>query len=163
MNERTSSTFLCVVDLTLFKAGVFFFFFLLFPEIKGLLDGGLGQLVVTGDPKQFGPIVKSPVASRLGMGKSTHRDAVLCHVYGAVIGQTRLHIHACRSVPAGALDERLSPLPEDRRRVQQALYHQAAAQLQVRFQKCPSTTHLQSSNHCERLCLPLFSGPTQPS
>uniref|UniRef100_A0A672JMP8 RNA helicase n=1 Tax=Salarias fasciatus TaxID=181472 RepID=A0A672JMP8_SALFA len=38
--------------------------------IAGLLSAGKGQLVLAGDPKQLGPILRSPLASQYGLGLS---------------------------------------------------------------------------------------------
>lgn len=38
--------------------------------IAGLLSAGRGQLVLAGDPKQLGPILRSPLASQFGLGLS---------------------------------------------------------------------------------------------
>lgn len=38
---------------------------------KGLLHAKLGQVVLAGDPKQLGPIVRSPFAVKYGMGMTT--------------------------------------------------------------------------------------------
>lgn len=43
---------------------------------KGLLDAESGQVVLAGDPKQLGPILRSPFALRYDMGK--HRRT---HIY----------------------------------------------------------------------------------
>lgn len=38
---------------------------------KGLLHPKSGQVVLAGDPKQLGPILRSPFAIKYGMGKCT--------------------------------------------------------------------------------------------
>lgn len=43
----------------------------------GLLDAKTGQLVLAGDPKQLGPILRSPFAIKYGLGEmSKHSHTV---------------------------------------------------------------------------------------
>lgn len=37
--------------------------------LKGLLNAKEGQLVLAGDPKQLGPILRSPLALQYGLGE----------------------------------------------------------------------------------------------
>lgn len=90
--------------------------------------------MVAGDPKQFGPIVKSPLALQHGMGKTAHRDTDIQCVYSTVIRRTDMHNYACRKVSSGALDDQFSTVPEGAWQVQQTLHHKTTAQLQVLLQ-----------------------------
>lgn len=46
-----------------------YFYIFVFICLIGLLDAETGQLVLAGDPKQLGPILRSPFALKYGMGK----------------------------------------------------------------------------------------------
>lgn len=58
----------------------FFMTDFLFLWYQGLLDAVSGQVVLAGDPKQLGPILRSPFAIKYGMGeyRSPLNPAVLC-------------------------------------------------------------------------------------
>lgn len=62
----------CVIVLNLFYVLVDF----CYPWDKGLLNAESGQVVLAGDPKQLGPILRSPFALKYGMGKYRHT-----HIY----------------------------------------------------------------------------------
>lgn len=70
----------------------------------GLLDVESGQLVLAGDPKQLGPILRSPFALKYGMGKDEKLFTKLCCTFD--IFANKLNDRAVsRSVLLGALDD----------------------------------------------------------
>lgn len=100
---------------------------------KGLLNAKTGQVVLAGDPKQLGPILRSPFASKYGLGKyrHSHTHTLTCLLQWRYLVLQLKGCAAYRRVPPGAHDERLPSVPEEWWRVQQSVCHQAAAQLQV--------------------------------
>lgn len=66
---------------------------------KGLLCAKSGQVVLAGDPKQLGPIVRSSLAKKYGMGNYRHTQHMFFPAYNTEVWINATFVSSLKSYP----------------------------------------------------------------